>query len=253
MLVENLADTAVARNVPIPEAVKHFHPTLSEFRMHRVALGLTVDEFARASRVLHAIAVEAEARGYSVLNGEKPDRRFPGRTANVKIVIRNGVHPVIISAARPSTSRGRPWLQLKLPHSEYGRDGRDWRFVDRAKQALEERLPDLFREIEITQLQDERRAESHRIDEERRKSAQDRADAAAKVKREFDHKVAVLRDQVKRHAEAEAIRDYAAHARGNPAPLDAAAEEWVAWAEEYAESIDPGRNELRMPMIGGDQ
>jgi hypothetical protein len=247
LLVEHFADAVVARHIPVPELVKRFHPALAEFRMNRVAAGLSVDEFARASRILHAIAIEAEARGYSVLDGEKPDRRFPGRAANLKIAIRGDAHPVIISSARPSEAGGRPWLQLKLPHSEFGRDGGEWRFVDRSKRVLEERLSDLFREIEITQLRDERRAEARRSDEVRRKAAQEKVDAAAKLKREFDRKVAVLRDQVERHNEAESIRHYAAHVRTSRAPISVAAEEWVVWAEAYAETIDPARDDLMMP------
>jgi hypothetical protein len=247
LLVEHAEDSVAVSPIDVPEKVKHFNPALEPFRRDRVATGLSVDQFNRASRILQAIALEAESRGYGVATGDESDRRSPGRATSLRVVLRGDVHPVSISLARPSVSKGRPWLQLKLPHSEYSSGEGKWWFVDTTRRTLEACIPDFFRKLEITQLINEERAAQRRVEEARRHVAQEKALAAAKLKFQFDHKVTELRSQVSRYNEAVSIREYVAHVRANRSTEDAAAEAWMVWVEDFANSLDPALGDLGIP------
>jgi len=72
------ADIAV-RPVPVPERVSRLHPVARQFRdrteLHEVARAA----FARCARIVHALAIEAERRGYTINDAGASDTRHRRR------------------------------------------------------------------------------------------------------------------------------------------------------------------------------
>ena len=84
--------------------------------------------------------------------------------------------------------------------------------------------------------------------ERRREEARQRALEAARARFGEAFRARVLRDQVDAWSFARSIRAMSRRVRDQAGGgLDPATEEWLAWAEAYAESIDPTLGPLSIP------
>jgi hypothetical protein len=202
-------------DVVVPTGIEHCHPVAERFRddqgRHEVSRG----QLQRAVRIVHAIAKEAERRGWSVEYSGPPGRedwrdssvrdsggrlalevegahRFRLRLRERGVQARGSWEESVRVRRRPSLparsmpredapsspydAEGTGVLALELEDERwFGLPGRQRRWGDRASWRLEERLSHLFREIQ------ERVAETKRVAEEERVKAQREAEAASMV------------------------------------------------------------------------
>jgi hypothetical protein len=221
-------DAQPAELVPdaVPETVARYHSAARTFRDRSEQHEVSREQVARATRIIHAIAVEAERRGWSA------------------------------SVPAQSEARGKLRLERNCKNDWIFR-GRQSRWADRQSWTLEERLPHLFREIE------ERIIEAKRVAEEQRIAAEKRAEAERREAEERERRWHVLMDQIRHRlvethrasqlrTQAEAweqagrLQRYcdALAAKYGDDPRTA---EWIAWARAYAARLDPLREPPSMP------
>lgn len=263
------------RPVPVPNHVSRYHAVVGEFRNRSDRHEVSRSVLPRVSRILQGLVLEAERRGYDVAigaAGAEDGYRRPARPTN-------GQPSVLItvsgySAAVEVSEEGMPslacWEQQNRsytypfsaamnrlpPRSKYDAHGtgrltlairsahtgseRPTRWSDRKSWTVEEKLPELLREIEVRSAE-----HRHRLREAARQAAErQRAwEAAIEVARERhakQHRVEVLCDQVDRWHQAERIRAYcnaAASAHSDSADTTACLE----WAGRYTDGTDPLR------------
>lgn len=142
-----------------------------------------------------------------------------------------------------ANATGRLSLELVQSHSV---EGRPVKWADRKSWTLEEKLPELLRELEIRAAEErerQRKAKQEAAERERQWNAA--MDRARELHAE-NHRGEVLRDQVARWRTAEEIRAYCDAATASY-PDDPSTAEWIAWARCYADELDPLRIAPRMP------
>lgn len=124
-------------------------------------------------------------------------------------------------------------------------------FADTKTIRLEDRLPQVLRELEL-------RAAAHeavRLQRERdaidRRHRWERAVEVAKVKARQHHRAAALTEQMSDWRMANDIDAYLGAVTAHVATLTGAeradADGWVAWVREYRKAIDPLNHALRLP------
>jgi len=150
-------------------------------------------------------------------------------------------------------------LELRLPHHWDGRrhrwsDGKRWRLEDKLAQVLAE-VEERAERDEQRRLEAERQAEQHR-------RAHQQALQRARERLVEAHRAEVLADQIKAWQLADDIRSFCAAIRARLLPQPAEHDHhdhvedevdlddisaWLAWAEAYADQIDPVRHPTGMP------
>ncbi len=286
VLVRHFEDLVDERPVPVPERVARYHPAVRAYLDDRDWLAVSREHVARAGRILQAIADEAPRRGVEVVppqsSGRPPAVDAYGRRnadrGHLTLRAPSGTYSLCIQEAsspskapvprRPRGQRStRPaWLDARQfefvstgllelvvegPGMGYG-DG--YRIRDSATMALDERLPRVFRRIEI-----------HRLDAEHR--AQEREWAAAERRRRWEAAMAAARARYDEQARWEAFeeacsewhatrrhRKFLAAAREAANTLDGPRRaELVAhldFAERRLEEADPlGHPDLLLPRV----
>jgi hypothetical protein len=229
----------------------------------------------RATRVIHALAKEAERRGWTVEPGDDlriaaEDRRFSLRLREKGVRARGSWEEMV------SRYRGLPrdsifYRDRELPSGPYdaGATGQlelngDWEFHgrqsrwgDRKSWTLDDRLPHLFREIE------ERIVEAAFETADRRIAAEKAAEAAKREAEERERQWHVLMDEARERLveeqrathlrkqadawqEVERLRRYCDAVQAAYADRSDTAE-WLAWARAYAARLDPLSEPPTMP------
>ncbi|MFD8461492.1 hypothetical protein [Streptomyces antimycoticus] len=234
-----------------------------------IPLHVSREQADRALRIMHALLTEAESRGYQVET--RTDLQRGKAIHQMVIVIRGHALPLAITERatkvphEPSAQEIRqqhrhPWTRIpKYDHEfngrlELGAPARSWyqhsyTYSDGARWTLESRLGHLLRDLEDRAAAAERRQR----EEELRKAEQRRrwyATVAQARERQVErHRANVLVEQVKAWHRADEIRAFchAASARVGGASVTAEEQEWLQWAEAYAERIDPLRAPLGIP------
>lgn len=241
---------------------------------------MSKDSLGRASRILHALATEAERRGHTVKPTEHQQGRHHGEN---RATLTDGQLSIVISGYRYSLRirekggtggdrlpprYGRkplpPWQESKLNRfvptgrlsvtieRGYSRDRRPAEFRDTRSQPLDEKLPAVLRELEIRALEDERSRQQaeHQAAEKRRRW--DQAMERAKLDLRETRRADLLHEQVKQWRTATELDSYLTEMRK---VVDAttdeqerrAAEEWLSWATTYRATIDPLQQRLALP------
>ena len=231
-LIDGPHSGARAELVPIrvPEKAGRYHAAARAFRdrseRHEVSRAL----LPRATRIIHAIAVEADRRGWSAGPVTEPERGY-GRSGwtgsqHGHLQIAADDHAFWLRLQEEGVHACGPWEEeverylnvsrdssyyrdRELPSGPYDADasgrlklelfgesswmlrGRQSRWADRQSWTLEERLPHLFREIQ------ERIVEAERIAEERRIAAAKAAEAARREAEERQRQWHVLMDRAR--------------------------------------------------------
>lgn len=281
-LEDAIEGTAVsALPVPVLQRVGRYHPVAARYRDDTPSHIVSRKALSRAVRIIHALATEAERRGYEIANVPGIEHRGY-RAANtaksqqhLKIGIRGHSYSLRISeegvlsrGAYDAESRYRRSVhsryleprskssydqdatgRLKISVDGYSREGRVSSWADRSSWTLEGKLPDLRRELEIRVAEDDNRAaEAKRAAEERRQ----RWEAAMEEARQRfyeAHRAEQLTAQLAAWNQARHIREYltALQARhGN----DPAATEWIDWIRKYVdETLDPLATPPSMPAL----
>lgn len=282
--------------VNVPARVARYHSVARLFRERTERHEVSRSQLTRASRLIHAIALEADRRGWKA-DYPTPSKDGYGRytwtatknghlrisTGSERFWIRlqeEGVHTrgsweeevdryrgvsgdswwhrdrPIPRGAYDEAGNGR--LHLELHADRYWiAHGRQRRWADRASWTLEERVPDLFRELT------ERVEEGHRHDEEKRiaeeKAAEEAQRAAEERERQWliamedarealieSHRAATLQRQAEAWHTAGLLSRYCdavqADYEDRPETVD-----WLSWARSYIARLDPLREPPTSP------
>jgi hypothetical protein len=268
--------------VPVPENVSRYHRVVREFRDRADRHEVSRAAMPRALRILQAVVVEAERRGYEVtlvpdgkadaygrrsdwtgskhghlvisVNGDSESIRVSedGLSSRTYWEKKHGkwngsryVPPPLSEYEADATGR----LTLALV-SEWQRRGRAASWSDRQSWTLDEKLPDVLHEIEVRAAEaEERRQEATRQEDERRRQWE----AAMEVARQqFGESLRAdaLAAEVKQWHNANEIRAYCEAAERRYS--DESTRTWIAWARAYADDLDPLRTPPKAPVVPDD-
>ena len=202
--------------VPVPQKVSRYHEAARRFRDRNDRHEVSRAQVARATRVIHAIAIEATRRGWEV-SGPSADEEHHSWGSDLALLAAG--HTLGLRLREENVHQRGPWEQevhnyrnarswslsysdRTYPSGPYDADAtgrlkleltaersmtlaeRQWRWSDRASWMLEERLPHLFREIEERIVIAAQAAEVQRIETER---AAERARLAAEERERAWH------------------------------------------------------------------
>ena len=257
VLVRHFDDLVEDLPVPVPERVARYHPAVRAYLDDRDRLAVSREHAARAGRILQAIADEAPRRGLEVVSprssGRPPvvdtyGRREPGRSC-LTLRAPTGTYTVRIQeVSGPSKTPvpRRPWGQRSTRAAWL--DGRQFEFVstgilelivegpglgysggyrirDSATMTIDERLPRIFRRIEL-----------HRLEAEHQE--QERERAAAERRLRWDAAMAAARSRYDEQARWEAFE-----AASRSWETIARHRAFLAAAREAAGALDERRRE----------
>jgi hypothetical protein len=192
--------------IEIPEKIARYHPAARQFRDLRERHEVSREHLARATRIIHVIAKECERRGWNSAAPPDSANAYgrttwtPRKNGHLQIktddetfwlrlreehVHTRGPWEEEVNRYR-GVDRDSPWYRdRELPSGPFDADGdgrltlelfasRIWayrgrrsRWGDRTRWSLDDRLPDLLREIE------DRSAEAKREEEEKRVAAEE--------------------------------------------------------------------------------
>jgi hypothetical protein len=267
--------------VPVPERLSKPHPVARQYRDDTKLHCVSRAQLSRAVRIVHALAVECNRRAYEIrkLSSELPPRRgYANRSmkgsVDFEVVLRGHRYPLHISEEKvplrgvwedeqqwrkeqryfrqtsDDTFAGRydknGTGRLTLALDGYSRNSRQASWGDRRSWTLEEKLPDILREIEVRAVEDDHRAEEQRQKEEERQRQWGLAMERAKARYIESYRAKALRAHAVAWQEANELRAYLAaleEAHGD----DPEAAEWIKWVRSYIERLDPLNRSQRLP------
>lgn len=208
---EYFDDFVEERPVPVPERVREYHPVVRSFVGDKEWQFVTKDHLPRASRVLQAIACEAELRGIDVLSPTEASRGLghyeAQRMHRAHLALRTpaGIYTIQIreipgrggqktNPARYGARKSQPsWLEYRQfefigtgrlelvvngPGTSYSAD----HYRDLKAARLEDRLPAIFRFFEIHKLRTDREEEKRQQKAATRRLQWESAMAQAKLR-----------------------------------------------------------------------
>jgi len=273
--------------IPVPGTLRRLHPVLAATRERHqgrrtgewcenrrtpnvLHLRITQPQLARALRIVQGIVDEAARRGYGVKAMPTPGCKVGGMA-----VVING-HPIEIYVKEASTriehvmtateqrdkqrysySYVPRWdyvpssrLELHAGHPGY----RSPLASDRDRLALEDRLGRVFLRLEAIaqEAEDRRLAEEERHlaairEAERRREAWKLAMHVAGERYVEHTKAKALLDQIDRRQKAATIREFLTLTSEK---VESAEEkQWLEWAADYADAIDPFLRPLAAPEV----
>jgi len=266
-LAEHFPDFVERREVPFDASPRRFHALATNYRDNRDYQRVSKDHVPRAVRILHALAIEAEPRGYRIALPSDVKLRLRGSMSTdvegqLALVIGNNVFGIAISEVPgkggdrlpyqrdqrlPAWQKSRSHAfvstgRLELEITNWASTNRKSTFRDARSVGLESLLADVLVEIEVRNLEAD-----WEHDETVRKAAEklarwQRAMVAAEADLHESRRVLILRDQLARSSEATDIRRFVEFARAARPELSdemTPENEWLVWAQNYANKIDP--------------
>lgn len=260
--------------VPVPARLTKHHPVAQEFRNRTSLHEVSRKALPRVLRIVHALAKEAERRGYQLgcvrMREDSYGHSEWKPTHDGQLVFTINAHELKVrlwekgaglrgpyehQRKRWHEDREKPFSQMLFldrpkPYDRAASGelniealgwshGRQSSWGDRKRWTLEDRLPQLLRELETQAVE----AEEQRLAKEREEAERQRqwevAMERAKLRLVEDHRVSVLRARVGAWHEADAIRAYceAVEARHGVETIaaDPDAARWLAFAREHAD------------------
>lgn len=260
----------------VPRRLGKYHRVAREFRNRTNLHEVSRNALPRVLRIAHALALEAERRGYQVACVRDDADSYgrtdwkPGRDGQLVITINGHLlkvriwekgagwrgpyehqlrrwkhdreHPPqlmrFVARPKPYDSGATGELNIEALGGSYGRQ-KSW--GDRSRWKLEDRLSNLLYELEGQSAE----AEERRLVREREEAERQRQWEAAveRAKRQLveDHRLEVLRNRIRAWQEAEAIRAYcdAVEARHGAEAIAANPEagEWLTLARDHADRV----------------
>jgi len=281
--VDGQEDPQCLLPVPVPARLSKYHRVAREFRDRTDLHEVSRKTLPRVLRIVHALAVEAERRGYEIACVRIHEDSYgraewkPAREGQLALTV-NGhelkvriwekgagqrgpyEHQLMrwkqdreqplrlmqsVDRPKPYDSAATGELNIEALSGSYGRQS-SW--GDRSRWKLEERLPNLLRELELEAVEAEERRLAREREQAERQRQWEGAMENARVRLVEDYRLKVLRERVRSWEEAEAVRAYcrAVEARhgGDMIAADRDAAEWLALAREHA---DRAQQLPRMP------
>jgi hypothetical protein len=264
--------------VPIPKCVTRIHPVAQRFRDDTTKHMVSRAQLPRCVRIIHALASEAERRGYTVANVEEGagrDGRWRADDGHLLVTVHG--HPYRLKVLESKvTNRGAfdaetayrrsvrfpEFLsprsrtsydqdgtgRLEITCDGYGRrGGRTAIWADRNSWRIEDKLSELLRELEIRAAEDDYAKIERQREAERRERERERTLEHARQRFLEQHRAQVLREQVTAWQEARTMRDYLALLEERYGD-HAASAEWINWIRRYIdEHLDPLASPPEMP------
>jgi hypothetical protein len=257
--------------VPVPQRVTRLHPVAQRFRDDTDKHEVSRAQLPRAVRIVHALATEAERRGFSVDNvdkstkGYRGDRWTGGNDGHLRVRIRGHSYTLRVMeekvSARGTFEHAPSYLRpqgrsrydsdaagrLQITSESYGRGGRAATWADRRSWTLEDKLPELLQELEVRAAEDDyAEAERQRAAEERQRKWE-MAMQAAKQRFLERHRAQVLQAQIAAWQTASIAREYLTLLEERHGHRDESVE-WIAWIRRYIdEQLDPLAGPPTMP------
>jgi hypothetical protein len=246
------------RPVPVETELRRPHPCAEALQLELASV--SPEQLQRAVRIVHALATEAERRGYAARAGRQPEQ------GQIEIIMADHPYTLTISEetnklAQQATAEEQrqeardPWaksprhdktwsgrLVLQLPHRW---DGRRYRWADRRRWRLEDKLADVLAALEDLAATD---AERHRNREARQAAERHQWEQAIEDAREqalARFRANLLDQQAQDWVQAARIRDYTAALQRALKALRLKRHDaeqvsaWISWAEGYADQLDP--------------
>ncbi|MFM9596017.1 hypothetical protein ACKI1J_12965 [Streptomyces scabiei] len=221
----------------------------------------------RALRIMHALLTEAESRGYTAET--QTDLKRGEAVQTVAIVIRSRAFPLVLTERttrvphEPTPQELRqqernPWTRLPKYDEKFngrlalGAPAGTWyqhsySYSDGARWTLESRLGHLLQDLERLAAEAERREREKELREAEQQRRWYAAVAQAREQQIEHHRATVLTGQTKAWRQAAEIRAFCQAARARDAPAAADEADWLAWAEAFAEQLDPLQGLLYPP------
>lgn len=261
-------------SIAVPGHAGRYHPVAREFRNRVTLHEVSRKALPRVVRIVHALASEAERRGYSVSCVQVPEDRDgasdwrPAHDGQLVFIIRGHHLPVRIwesgaGLRGPYERQLQQWqhdreqpvalmqfLDRPKPYDKNASgelniealawsNGRQHKWTDRTRFTVEDRLPNLLWELEL-QAAD---AEQRQLEKEREQADRQRqweaAMERAKQRLIDDHRLEILRKRIQAWQEAEAIRAYcdAVEQRHRESAAEGSTAEWLALARQHADRL----------------
>ena len=261
--------------VLVPARVSRYHRVARDFRDRTYLHEISRKALPRAARIVHALAGELERRGHEIACRQLRDHAYtrsewkPSKDGQFTATL--GSHSFALRLSEKGVGLRGPWEahkrqreedrramrfyawdigriepydkgatgQLDLSILAYGPRQQSW--GDRQRWSLEDRLPQVVRELEtLAEEAEERRLERERQERERQRQWEE-AMAHAKDEALKAYRIEVLRQRVSRWEEAERIRAYCAavEARHGTDVIDGDpdASRWLEMARAHAERL----------------
>jgi hypothetical protein len=264
-----------AEEVPVPARLSKYHLVAREFRDRTSLHEVSRKALPRVLRIVHALAKEAERRGHQLAcvrvredaygrSEWKPSQHgqlvftINGHELNVRLWEKGaGLRgPYERQRKRWQEDREKPYrlmlfLDRPKPYDSGATGelnievlgwshGRQTKWGDRQRWTLEDRLPQLMRELETQAVEAEERRLAKEREEAERQRQWEAAMERAKGRLIEDHRREVLRRRVTAWNEADAIRAYCDAVEDrhgiDTIATDPRAVEWLAFAREQADS-----------------
>lgn len=278
ILTEHFDDLVEPRPVPVPERVAKYHPAVRAFLDDRDWQYVSAEHVPRAARILQAIAAETVQRGHrSQTPAEAHSASTRGAQGQVggQLVLRmaNGAYGVqikeiprggaavvpimawdrrgsvpgwIATRGREFVSTGKLELIVRGPGCKHDGD----RYRDVKSISVEDRLPELFRSLEIYALRaDWRRREREREEAERRVQWE-QAMAVATERYAQNARWQHFKERSREWQLVNQHREFLAVARKHAELYEGALRERIMRqldaAEEHVDRLDPVRNLSRI-------
>jgi hypothetical protein len=278
-LVDGIPGTEVPlQPLPVPRRVARLHTVARKFRDDTAGHLVSRAQLPRCVRIVHALATEAERRGWDVDSvvgavGRRTSRGMEGEAGHFVISIREHSYRLTVVEEKvvlrgafdaeteyrravnyPAYLRPRARTRydadatgrLQLTCAGCSREGRPSTWADRRSWTLEDKLPNVLQELEIRAAEDDHaEVERQRRAEERQRQWQAAMDRARHRFIE-NHRLELLRARIHSWNEAEAIRDYceAVELRHGVDAVDGEVAEWLEFARVQA---DRAQDLPRMP------
>ncbi|MEU3337487.1 hypothetical protein [Streptomyces sp. NPDC006668] len=246
--------------VRVPAQLRSPHSAVAALRDDEGRLAMPSALRRRALLLFQGLAAEAVRRGHKVQDhpvadhnrsrpytygGQHFPSRYSRREGELDVLVGGFTYAVTIQQEFPQSTDPERSRKLVIELG-YSRSGRQRRWADRKRWVLEDILGAVLREIETRAVEDAQR----KVDEERAKADREvrwkAAMAEAREQAVQGQLAEVLREQVKSWqsaAELSAYCDALERRLTDVANSDesevAAARQWLAWARQYAQAVDP--------------
>jgi hypothetical protein len=249
-----------APHVHVPTQLRSPHPVVAALRDDEGRLVMPAPLRRRSLLLLQGLAAEAVRRGHKVKEHEVPSRRrshaytyngrhYPSsyslREGELDLVVNGFTYTVTIQQESPQSTDPERSKSLVIELG-YSRASRQTRWADRKRWVLEDILGAVLQEVETRAVEDaQRKADEERAKAEREirwRAAMERAKELA-AQEQFAE---VLRMQARQWEEAaglsaycEALERRLKERPGEDEAAAASAQQWLAWARRYVQSLDP--------------
>lgn len=269
--------TATLDPVAVPKTLRQSHPVIAMLRGGRHLADLDGSVTHRALLLIQGLAVEARRRGYVVRATTTTDAYGFRSKADDQFTIAVGQHSVGVqlrqalrrqphepTAAEEARAARDHWYRIpkydtmrttRLSIHVSGRfEHRQSKWADGADGRLEDRLAQVLQEIELRAEAEERdRLASIAAAEERHRQWELAMDQA-RADYEESYRGKVLVEQATRWRKSNELGDYlsamakAVTSLGDPASASEA-RTWLEWAQNWASSLNPLAQTLKMPEV----